>query len=133
MNIFKFEKNSIKEANNFNIVNNTSNFKKIDKKLIFFSKIELTSILNLYSKQVSKGYWKDYAFDSKIDNAVFSVYKHSHDKPMYQIIKNSHKGFRNKPIFLIKKDEKIISKSNSLLIILSNFEKKLSIKKLKNY
>ena len=132
MNIFKFEKNSIKEANNFNIVNYTSNLKKIEKKLIFFSKIELTSILNLYSKQVSKGFWKDYAFDSKIDNAVFSVYKHSHDKPMYQIIKNSHKGFRNKPIFLIKKDEQIISKSNSLLIILSNFEKKLSIKKLKN-
>jgi len=51
---------------------------------------------------------------------------------MYQIIKNSHKGFRNKPIFLIKKDEQIISKSNSLLIILSNFEKKLSIKKLKS-
>ena len=133
MNIFKFEKNSIKEANKHNIVNYTSNLKKIEKKLIFFSKIELTSILNLYSKQVSKGYWKDYAFDSKIDNAVFSVYKHSHDKPMYQIIKNSHKGFRNKPIFLIKKDEKIISKSNSLMIILSNFEKKLSIKKLKNY
>ena len=123
MNIFKFEKNSIKEANNFNIVNYTSNLKKIEKKLIFFSKIELTSILNLYSKQVSKGFWKDYAFDSKIDNAVFSVYKHSHDKPMYQIIKNSHKGFRNKPIFLIKKDEQIISKSKSLLIILSNFEK----------
>ena len=133
MNIFKFEKNSIKAVNNHNIVNNTSNFKKIEKKLIFFSKIELTSILNLYSKQVSKGYWKDYAFDSKIDNAVFSVYKHSHDKPMYQIIKNSHKGFRNKPIFLIKKDEQIISKSNSLQIIISNFEKKLSIKKLKNY
>ena len=132
MNIFKFEKNSIKAVNNHNIVN-TSNFKKIEKKLIFFSKIELTSILNLYSKQVSKGYWKDYAFDSKIDNAVFSVYKHSHDKPMYQIIKNSHKGYRNKPIFLIKKDEQIISKSNSLQIIISNFEKKLSIKKLKNY
>ena len=133
MNIFKFEKKSIRAANNYYTVNNTSNLRKIEKKLIFFSKIELTSILNLYSKQVSKGYWKDYAFDSKIDNAVFSVYKHSHDKPMYQIIKNSHKGFRNKPIFLIKKDEQIISKSNSLQIIISNFEKKLSIKKLKNY
>ena len=133
MNIFKFEKKSIRAANNYYTVNNTSNLRKSEKKLIFFSKIELTSILNLYSKQVSKGYWKDYAFDSKIDNAVFSVYKHSHDKPMYQIIKNSHKGFRNKPIFLIKKDEQIISKSNSLQIIISNFEKKLSIKKLKNY
>ena len=46
MNIFKFEKNSIRAINNYNTVNNTSNFKKIENKLIFFSKIELTSILN---------------------------------------------------------------------------------------
>ena len=133
MNIFKFEKNSIKTANNPNRINNTSNFKKIEKKLIFFSKIELTSILNLYSKQVSKGYWRDYALDSKIDNAIFSIYRHTHDKPMFQIIKNSQKGFRNKPNFYLKKGEEIISKSKSLFIILSNFEKKLSIKKLKNH
>ena len=37
------------------------------------------------------------------------------------------------PNFYIKKDEEIVSKSNNLLIILSNFEKKLSIKKLHNY
>ena len=52
---------------------------------------------------------------------------------MYQIIKNSQKGFRNKPTFYIKKGEEVVSKSNSLFTILSNFEKKLSIKKLSNY
>ena len=50
---------------------------------------------------------------------------------MYQIIKNSQKGFRNKPNFYIKKNEEIINKSSDLYIILSKFEKKLSIKKLK--
>ena len=122
------------------VLNNNTNFetqsiiiKNIEKKIIFFSKLELTSILNLYSKQVSKGYWRDYAIDSKIDNAVFSIYRHSHDRPMYQIIKNSKKGFRDKPSFYIKKDEEVINKSSSLFTILSNFEKKLSIKKLRNY
>ena len=134
MSIVKFEiKNSISSTNYINIKNNAINLKIIEKKFIFFSKLELTSILNLYSKQVSKGYWKDYALDSAIDNAIFSIYKHSLDKPMYQIIKNSQKGFRNKPIFFIKKDGEIISKSNDLFIILSNFEKKLSIKKLKKH
>ena len=133
MNIYKFEKKSfITSVNNQNLRNNTLYLKKIEKKFIFFSKIELTSILNLYSKQVSKGIWRDYALDSKIDNAIFSIYKHSQDKPIYQIIKNSQKGFRNKPIFFIKKGEEIIGKSNNLVTILSNFEKKLSIKKLKN-
>ena len=130
MNIVKFEiKSSTTLTNKTKIKDNTVNIKKF----IFFSKIELTSILNLYSKQVSKGYWRDYALDSKIDNAIFSIYRHTQDKPMYQIIKNSQKGFRNKPSFYIKKGEELISKSNSLFTILSNFEKKLSIKKLSNY
>ena len=134
MNIVKFEiKSSISSTNKTNIKNNTLNLKKIEKKYIFFSKLELTSILSLYSKEVSKGHWRDYALDSKIDNAIFSIYRHTQDKPMYQIIKNSQKGFRNKPSFYIKKGEEFISKSNSLFTILSNFEKKLSIKKLSNY
>ena len=134
MNIFKIEIKSSIASNNTKSVGKPSEIiKKIEKKIVFFSKLELTSILNLYSKQVSKGYWRDYALDSKIDNAIFSIYRHTHDKPMFQIIKNSQKGFRNKPNFYLKKGEEIISKSKSLFIILSNFEKKLSIKKLRKY
>ena len=130
MNIFKFEKQKfISKLHNENF--GKQSLRKIERNFIFFSKLELTSILNLYSKQVSKGSWKDYALDSQIDNAIFSVYKHSQDKPIYQIIKNSQKGFRNRPSFYIKKDNVVISKSNDLLMILYNFEKKLCIKKLK--
>ncbi len=102
---------------------------KINSNFIFFSKYELTSILNLYSKQVSKGFWKDYALDSKVNTAIFSIYKHSHDRPIYQIIKKSLKGFRNIPDFFIIKDTEIINKSSEISIILSKFEKKLSIRK----
>ena len=130
MNIVKLEiKNSINPSSNATI----KNIKNIEKKFIFFSKLELSSILNLYSKEVSKGNWRDYALDSKIDNAIFSIYRHTQDKPMFQIIKNSQKGFRDKPSFYIKKDEEIMSKSKSLFTILSNFEKKLSIKKLRKH
>ena len=134
MNIIKLEiKKSATSTNNKNLKNKIINVKSIEKKIIFFSNFELTSILNLYSKQVSKGYWRDYALDSKIDNAIFSIYRHSQDKPMFQIIKNSQKGFRNKPSFYIKKGEEIISKSKSLFTILSNFEKKLSINKIRKH
>ena len=132
MNILKFEKkNLITKVKNKSLKNSTFNLKNIEKNFVFFSKKELSSILNLYSKQVSKGFWKDYALDSQGENAIFSVYKHSHDKPMYRIIKSSHKGFRKKSNFYIKKDEEIISKSSDLYIILSKFEKKLSIKNFK--
>ena len=134
MNIFKLEtKSSIASKNDSSVRKTSEIIKKFEKKIIFFSKLELTSILNLYSKQVSKGYWRDYALDSIIDHAIFSIYRHTHDKPMFQIIKNSQKGFRNKPSFYIKKGEEVISKSKSLFTILSNFEKKLSIKKLRKH
>ena len=127
MNIVKFtKKNRFDKVKNSDFII-TSSF--VNKNFIFFSKYELTSILNLYSKQVSKGFWKDYALDSKANKAIFSIYKHSHDKPMYQIIKKSLKGFRNMPNFFITKDDEIINKSNEISTILLKFEKKLSIRK----
>ena len=129
MTIIKFnEKHNISKIKTSNL-NNAYVVKNNSKNIIFFSKYELSSILNLYSKQVSKGLWKDYALDSKVNTAIFSIYKHSHDKPIYQIIKKSIKGFRNVPDFLITKDSEIISKSSEILTILSKFEKKLSIRK----
>ena len=124
MTIIKF---NIKD-NNINVRNPSLNKVISEKKLIFFSKFELTAILNLYSKQVSKGSWRDYALDSQVDIAIFSIYRHTHDKPLYQIIKKSQKGFRNKPEFSIKNEVSTINKSNEILTILSKFEKKLSIR-----
>ena len=129
MTIIKFnEKNNISKIKTVNF-NNALGIKNNNKNIIFFSKYELSSILNLYSKQVSKGLWKDYALDSKVNTSIFSIYKHSHDKPIYQIIKKSIKGFRNVPDFFITKDKEIINKSSEISTILSKFEKKLSIRK----
>ena len=95
-----------------------------DKNTIFFSKLEFTLILNLYSKQVSLGSWRDYAIDSKSDVVVFSIYRHTHDKPMYQFLKTSKKGYRNNPDFFIKDSNKIIFKGKVIEQMLSKFEKK---------
>ena len=127
MTVIKF----YKKNSNINSTNSNTNMILSEKNFIFFSKFELTSILNLYSKQVSKGSWRDYALDSKVDTAIFSIYRHSHDKPLYQIIKKSQKGYRNKPEFSIKSDLHVMNKSNELSTILSKFEKKLYIIKYK--
>ena len=88
MTILKFNKEiSLDKIENSNLSSSRSVITNNSKKFIFFSKYELTSILNLYSKQVSKGFWKDYALDNSGNTAIFSIYKHSQDKPIYQIIK----------------------------------------------
>ena len=65
----------------------TKQKKQKSKSPTFFSNLELKSILQLYSKQVAKGIIKDYAIDYNSKIAIFSFYKHSFDKPIFQIQK----------------------------------------------
>ena len=129
MQIINFNQKANSFLKNNSQYQNGNNKVLSDKNTIFFSKYELTFILNLYSKQVSLGSWRDYAIDSKNDIAVFSIYRHTHDQPMYQVVKTSKKGYRNNPDFFIKDSNKIIYKSKVIEQILSNFEKKINIKK----
>ena len=124
MTIIKFKLNQSDKSNFSKFNNNRNGIKKV-----FFSKSELTSILSLYSKQVSKGLWKDYALDNHSETAIFSVFRHTHDKPIYQIMKKRFKGPKNKCEFCILKDAALISKSSDLLNILNKLEKKISIRK----
>ena len=130
MKILKFRKKFINYLN----INNTNSTQTTNiashKNVIYFLKTELTLILSLYSKQVSSGLWRDYAIDSKNDVIIFSIYRHTHDIALYQIIKTSKKGQRDKPIFFIKQHNQILDKSNTLNQMLSRFENKI---KLKNY
>ena len=48
---------------------------------LYFSKSELTKILNCYSLGVSNGNWKDYALNFKSNEAIFSFYKHTYASP----------------------------------------------------
>ena len=48
---------------------------------LFFSKSELSKILNCYSVGVSNGNWKDYALNFKKNEAIFSFYKHTLASP----------------------------------------------------
>ena len=48
---------------------------------LYFSKSELSKILNCYSLGVSNGNWKDYALNFKSNEAIFLFYKHTLASP----------------------------------------------------
>jgi hypothetical protein len=58
----------------------------------YFSRIELARILNVYSTRVAAGEWRDYALDHADGSAIFSIYKSSHETPLYTIEKKRLKG-----------------------------------------
>ena len=61
-------------------------------KAIFFDRNELNQLLSLYSRRVASGEWRDYAIDQRGGSAVFSVFRHTHDAPLFRIAKQATKS-----------------------------------------
>ena len=86
----------------------------------------------MYSKQVAVGICKDYSIDYQKSLATFSFYKHTFDKPIFQIIKYYSNKYNVKPDYIVKQNKKIIENSKSLLNIINRLDKKFNLyKKLK--
>jgi hypothetical protein len=61
--------------------------------VIHFTRSELNQLLSLYSRRVAGGEWRDYAIDQRAGQAAFSVFRHTHDRPLYTITKRrAHSG-----------------------------------------
>ncbi len=52
-----------------------------------FDRHELSTILAVYGRKVAAGEWRDYAIDVGRDKAVFSIFRHSSEYPLYRIEK----------------------------------------------
>jgi hypothetical protein len=55
--------------------------------VIHFSRRELEAILRVYCRRVAAGEWRDYALDFGREKAVFSVFRHTSEVPLYRIEK----------------------------------------------
>ena len=54
---------------------------------IAFDRRELSQILDIYGRKVASGEWRDYAIDTLREKAVFSVFRHASETPLYRIEK----------------------------------------------
>ncbi|CAA7627654.1 conserved hypothetical protein [Candidatus Terasakiella magnetica] len=52
-----------------------------------FERSELNQLLTLYAERVAGGDWRDYAINLEADGVVFSVYRHTLDRPLLTIAK----------------------------------------------
>lgn len=55
---------------------------------LYFTRSELNQLLGLYSRNVARGIWRDYAIDHRDDQALFSVFRHTHESAAYTIVKS---------------------------------------------
>src|ERR1700722_10404195 len=56
----------------------------------FFTRSELNQLLGLYSRNVSRGVWRAYEIAHRDGRALFSVFRHTHESPLYTIVKSAN-------------------------------------------
>ena len=92
---------------------------------VFFDRADLMRILAVYSRQVSRGLWRDYAIDHRSNMAVFSIYRRSQELPLFAITKVQLRGDRDPKYVLQSRNDGQLASSRTLKDIIDVLNKQL--------
>lgn len=84
------------------------------KRLVRFEKSEIHQIMELYSKKISIGEWKDYSITFYDDHATFSIHRSIKQGASFQIRKNQRKNnyiltYQNRTLVITNSLHKIVN------------------------
>lgn len=94
--------------------------------VVYFHRQELDQLLAVYSRRVAKGEWRDYALDHQVGCAIFSVFRHSFDRPLFSVVKRVRPGNRGTEYLLLAGPRQLDSNKH-LSSLLKGVEKKLRV------
>ena len=92
---------------------------------VAFHRSELSVILGLYGRAVAAGLWRDYGISMLRDAAVFSIFRHSAEHPLYRIEKRPRLAGRQGQYAVIAMDGRILRRGSDLAQVLRVLEREL--------
>ena len=96
------------------------------RRTLYFTRSELNQLLGLYSRNVARGIWRDYAIDHSDGQALFSVFRHTHESAAYTIVKSAGPGV-GESLFLVLHGRQRVRAGASLGEALEYFRSKLAL------
>ena len=90
---------------------------------VTFDRRELDRILGLYGRMVAAGEWRDYAIDFLKERAVFSVFRHSSEMPIYRIEKNPKLERRQGAYSVVSATGHIVRRGHELERVLRSIDR----------
>jgi hypothetical protein len=93
---------------------------------VFFNRTDLGLLLAVYSRQVGRGLWRDYAIDHRSNMAVFSIYRRSQEQPLFAISKVVLKGDRDPHYILLSRNRQLAS-SRDLPDVIATLGRQLAV------
>ncbi len=85
-----------------------------EEQVVSFDRRELDLILGLYGLQVGAGEWRDYAIDMLRDRAVFSIFRHASEVPLYRVEKTPRLARRQGVYSVIAPGGQILKRGRDL-------------------
>ncbi|MCP4330037.1 MAG: DUF2794 domain-containing protein [Alphaproteobacteria bacterium] len=86
---------------------------KARPQVVFFDRRELSKLLNVYSRRVISGEWRDYAIDHDGRRAVFSVFRNSAEMPVFSVAKEA-RGARETPRYVVTRGPCQVSRAGTI-------------------
>jgi hypothetical protein len=96
------------------------------RRTLYFTRPELNQLLGLYSRNVIRGLWRDYAIDHRDGQAVFSIFRHTHESALYTIVKSAANG-SGEPQFTVLSGRHRVRVARTLPEALDYFRSKLAL------
>jgi hypothetical protein len=96
--------------------------------IIHFNRKELETILRVYGRRVAAGDWRDYALDFGRDKAVFSVFRHTSEVPLYRIEKCPSLARRQGAYSVVAATGLIMKRGHDLSRVLDVLEKRVDMR-----
>ena len=93
---------------------------------VFFDRDDLNHLLGAYSRQVSRGIWRDYAIDHRSNMAIFSIFKRSQEQAIFTVTKVLLRGGKE-PNFVLLSRNRQIKSSRHLRHIVEVLQRQLTV------
>lgn len=97
------------------------------RRIVSFDRRELSRLLNLYSMRVASGEWRDYAIDFRPGMAIFSIFRHTAEQPLFAIAKVPGGGGSSGGGYMVYNGPRKLAHGDSLEDVLAVFDRKLKL------
>jgi hypothetical protein len=91
--------------------------------VVFFERREIDQLMRLYGRMVAAGEWRDYGIAGLSDHAVFSIFRHAAEAPLYRIEKRPALARKQGAWAVTGQGGMILKRGHDLAQVLRVFEK----------
>jgi hypothetical protein len=98
--------------------------RKARRRIVSFDRREIMRLMSLYSMRVASGEWRDYAIDFRPGMAIFSIFRHTAEQPLFAIAKVPG---GNPASYMVYNGPRKLAHGDSLEDVLRVFDRKLKL------